>query len=74
LHASPAGRPPLFARFAAASPFLRYLVRDFWDGTADMSFVSEAMGDFNLGTVQATNDHFEHLTCFVGGMLILGES
>ncbi|KIY95119.1 hypothetical protein MNEG_12846 [Monoraphidium neglectum] len=55
-------------------PPLLYLVRDFWDGTADMSFVSEAMGDFNLGTVQATNDHFEHLTCFVGGMLILGES
>ncbi len=51
----------------------RYLVRDITDGTAEMSFVSEAMGDFNRGTVQNVNDHFEHLTCFVGGMLLLGE-
>jgi hypothetical protein len=39
-----------------------------------MSFVSEAMGDFAAGTLQGTNDHFEHLTCFVGGMLALGEA
>jgi len=43
------------------------------DGVADMSFVSEAMGDFNRKIVQNVNDHFEHLTCFVGGMLLLGE-
>lgn len=48
-------------------------MRDFTDGTAEMSFVSEANGDFNSHTVQNTNDHFEHLTCFVGGMLVLGE-
>ena len=52
----------------------RYLVRDFTDGTAAMAFVTEAMGDFGQGTVQPTNDHFEHLTCFVGGMLVLGEA
>jgi hypothetical protein len=49
-------------------------VREFSDGDADMAFVSEAMGNFNDGTVQNPNDHFEHLTCFVGGMLVLGEN
>lgn len=57
----------------ATCTYTRYLVRDFSDGAADMSFVSEAMADFNTGRVQNANDHFEHLTCFVGGMLILGE-
>ncbi|KAI8462830.1 MAG: glycoside hydrolase [Monoraphidium minutum] len=64
---------PLRLYVDAMKGMRKYLVRDFSDGAADMSFVSEAMGDFNAGSVQATNDHFEHLTCFVGGMLVLGK-
>jgi hypothetical protein len=51
----------------------KYLVRDVFDGRADMSIVSEATGNVATGTIGHTNDRFEHLTCFVGGMLVLGE-
>jgi Glycosyl hydrolase family 47 len=50
----------------------RHLVRHFWDGTADASFVSEATANQNTGQVEPTNDRFEHLTCFAGGMFLLG--
>lgn len=43
-----------------------------FDGNANMSVVSEATADFRSGAVGDTNDRFEHLTCFVGGMLLLG--
>jgi hypothetical protein len=50
----------------------KYLLRHIFDGVANMSFVSEARGE-GEGHVSATNDHFEHLTCFAGGMFLLGE-
>lgn len=49
-------------------------MRDVSDATGALrvSFVSEATADAGSGAVRATNDHFEHLTCFVGGLLVLG--
>jgi hypothetical protein len=49
----------------------KYLLRHIYDGTAHMSFVSEAHSNGN--SVGPTNDRFEHLTCFAGGMFLLGE-
>lgn len=51
----------------------KYLVRHVWDGTADASIVSEARADVNSGVIYDTNNRFEHLTCFAGGMFVLGE-
>lgn len=51
----------------------KHLIRHMYDGTAHMSFVSEATANQATGQVSATNDRFEHLTCFAGGMFILGE-
>jgi hypothetical protein len=51
----------------------KYLVRHVWDGAADMSIVTEARADTNTGMIFDTNNRFEHLTCFAGGMFILGE-
>lgn len=42
------------------------------DGSAVMSIVSESSANFDSNWVPNTNDHFEHLTCFVGGLLVLG--
>jgi hypothetical protein len=50
----------------------KYLVRHVWDGDADMSIVTEARADMNSGVVFDTNNRFEHLTCFAGGMFVLG--
>lgn len=58
---------------AAMHGMRRHLVRHVFDGTAEMSFVSEAAANKADGTVAATTDRFEHLTCFAGGMLVLGE-
>lgn len=49
-----------------------HLIRHIYDGTSDMSFVSEAKADLHSGQVSAANDKFEHLTCFAGGMFVLG--
>ena len=51
----------------------KHLVRHISDGTAEMSFVSEATVSQASGVINPTNDRFEHLTCFAGGMLVLGE-
>ena len=51
----------------------KHLVRHIYDGTNEMSFVSEAHADIHTGMVSAVSDRFEHLTCFAGGMLVLGE-
>eukprot|EP00878_Enallax_costatus_P037919 GHUV01043020.1.p1 GENE.GHUV01043020.1~~GHUV01043020.1.p1 ORF type:complete len:120 (+),score=6.58 GHUV01043020.1:156-515(+) len=51
----------------------KHLVRHIYDGTDEMSFVSEATADIHFGTVSAANDRFEHLTCFAGGMFVLGK-
>jgi hypothetical protein len=50
----------------------KYLLRHIFDGVANMSFVSEARGVGGF-QISATNDRFEHLTCFAGGMFLLGE-
>lgn len=50
----------------------QYLVRHVWDGDADMSIVTEAHADVNTGVIFETNNRFEHLTCFAGGMFVLG--
>jgi hypothetical protein len=50
----------------------KYLVRHVWDGHADASVVSEARLDQNSGVIYDTNNRFEHLTCFAGGMFVLG--
>lgn len=50
----------------------KFLLRHIYDGTAHMSFVSEARGN-SYNDISATNDRFEHLTCFAGGMFLLGE-
>ncbi|WIA16245.1 hypothetical protein OEZ85_012956 [Tetradesmus obliquus] len=49
----------------------KFLLRHIYDGTAHMSFVSEARGN-SYNDISATNDRFEHLTCFAGGMFLLG--
>jgi hypothetical protein len=51
----------------------KHLVRHIYDGTAEMSFVSEATVNQGSGVIGPTNDRFEHLTCFAGGMFVLGE-
>eukprot|EP00775_Hariotina_reticulata_P013796 gene13796-13917_t len=51
----------------------KYLIRHIFDGTANMSIVSEAQGNSWAGTIGDTNDRFEHLTCFAGGMFVLGK-
>ncbi|WIA40463.1 hypothetical protein OEZ86_013819 [Tetradesmus obliquus] len=51
----------------------KHLVRHIWDGTAEMSFVSEATVSQASGVINPTNDRFEHLTCFAGGMFVLGK-
>jgi hypothetical protein len=51
----------------------KYLIRHIYDGTANMSIVSEAQGNSWSGDIGDTNDRFEHLTCFAGGMFVLGE-
>ena len=53
----------------------KHLVRHHFDGEYEAAFVSEAYGRRvgELRLVDETNDNFEHLTCFVGGMLVLGE-
>jgi hypothetical protein len=50
----------------------KFLLRHIYDGTAHMSFVSEARGN-SYTDISGTNDRFEHLTCFAGGMFLLGE-
>lgn len=50
----------------------KYLVRHVWDGQEESSIVSEAKADTNSGVIGDTNNRFEHLTCFAGGMFILG--
>jgi hypothetical protein len=50
----------------------KYLLRHIYDGVANMSFVSEARGTGSF-QISETNDRFEHLTCFAGGMFLLGE-
>ncbi|GBF88105.1 endoplasmic reticulum mannosyl-oligosaccharide 1,2-alpha-mannosidase [Raphidocelis subcapitata] len=64
---------PLLLYQEAMVGMRRYLVRDVSTGGDPMSFVTEAAGDFGAGTVAAPDDRFEHLTCFVGGMLVLGQ-
>lgn len=54
-------------------PLARHLVRHFTDGATDMAFVSEAQADLASKRIDGVNDRFEHLTCFVGGMLVLGK-
>lgn len=49
----------------------KHLVRHAYDGTAELSFVSEASVQ-STGVISGTNDRFEHLTCFAGGMFVLG--
>ncbi|KAF6255992.1 glycoside hydrolase [Scenedesmus sp. NREL 46B-D3] len=49
----------------------KHLLRHIFDGTSNMSFVSEARG-ISPNDISATNDRFEHLTCFAGGMFLLG--
>jgi hypothetical protein len=51
----------------------KYLVRHVWDGHEESSIVSEARADTNSGVIGDTNNRFEHLTCFAGGMFVLGE-
>lgn len=51
----------------------KYLVRHVWDGQEESSIVSEAKADIMRGTIGDTNNRFEHLTCFAGGMFVLGE-
>jgi hypothetical protein len=51
----------------------KYLVRHIWDGQEESSIVSEAKADTNSGVIGDTNNRFEHLTCFAGGMFILGK-
>lgn len=50
----------------------KYLVRHVWDGQEESSIVSEAKADIMRGTIGDTSNRFEHLTCFAGGMFILG--
>lgn len=50
----------------------KYLVRHVWDGQEEASIVSEAKADIMRGTIGDTSNRFEHLTCFAGGMFILG--
>jgi hypothetical protein len=52
----------------------KYLVRHVWDGHEESSIVSEARADPNSGSIGETSNRFEHLTCFAGGMFVLGES
>lgn len=51
----------------------KYLVRHIYDGHAEGSMVSEARADQGSGAIGDTNNRFEHLTCFAGGMFVLGE-
>ena len=51
----------------------RHLVRVASDAGGPLAYVSEAYADISTGTVGAVNNEFEHLTCFAGGMLVLGE-
>lgn len=64
---------PLNLYRAAMSGIRKHLVRHVYDGTADMSFVSEATINKGSGVIGPANDRFEHLTCFAGGMFVLGE-
>lgn len=50
-----------------------HLLRHIYDGTDNMTFVSETTADPHTGVVLAANDRFEHLTCFAGGMFVLGK-
>ena len=51
----------------------KHLVVDIFDGIEDMSFVSETRGDVGTKRIDPPNMRFEHLTCFIGGTLVLGE-
>jgi hypothetical protein len=51
----------------------KHLVVDIYDGREDMSFVSETRGDVNSKRIDPPNMRFEHLTCFIGGTLVLGK-
>lgn len=51
----------------------KYLVRHVWDGHEESSIVSEARADPNSGNIGETTNRFEHLTCFAGGMFVLGK-
>lgn len=48
-------------------------MRPFKDASgAALAYVSEAQADMATKEVNPVNGRFEHLTCFVGGMLVLG--
>lgn len=69
----PCPQVPLQLYIESMKGVRKYLVRHVWDGTAEGSIVSEARADMQSGVIGDTNNRFEHLTCFAGGMFVLGE-
>lgn len=69
----PVVQVPLMLYKEAMKGVRKHLVRHIYDGRDEMSFVSEATADQATGVVFPANDRFEHLTCFAGGMFVLGE-
>jgi hypothetical protein len=64
---------PLELYKSSMSGVRKYLVRHVWDGQEESSIVSEAKADVLRNTIGETSNRFEHLTCFAGGMFVLGE-